>query len=117
EDDWHNLSHCGESTPRSDRLKAVLGPALDGLDMNVEQADVGFGGNKQRGGGALFRPFLAAVIEVVVDPGERARARVLLECLQLPVGRAEPGAAVEGQVRKRGQAEDSRQVVVGAILP
>ena len=42
---------------------------------------------------------------------------VLVERAELPVGRAEAGGAVEGQVGQLGQAEDVRQVVVGFVLP
>src|SRR6185369_7811763 len=45
---------------------------------------------------ALPGPAVTAVVEVVVDPGERPAAPVLVERPELPVGRAEPGGAVEG---------------------
>ena len=86
--------------------------------MRVGQADVGLCRYEQGGGRPALGPLLAALVERVVDPGERPGARELVERLELPVSCAEPGAAAESQHREvGGQAQQQRQVVVGALLP
>ena len=65
----------------------------------------GLGSHQQRGGLAAGRPTLALLVEVVVDPGGRPVAGVLVDRVELPVGGAEHGAAVEGEARAgRGTA-------------
>jgi hypothetical protein len=65
----------------------------------------------------VLRPLVTALVEAVVDPGQRPAAAVLVQGPQLPVCRAEAGGAAEGQVRELGEPEDVRQVVVGFLLP
>src|SRR4051794_7428892 len=56
--------------------KSVLRPALDHVDVDLEQADVGLRRHEQRRRGALLRPLVATGIEAVVNPGERSRGGV-----------------------------------------
>jgi hypothetical protein len=85
------ISPIRASLPSISGAEAVLGPSLDDLHVNFEQTHVGLGRNQQGGGGSLLGPVVAAAVEAVVDPGERTRARVLLQRLELPVGGAEAG--------------------------
>ena len=86
--------------------------------MGLGDADVGLGRDQQRRRFARLLPLVTARVEGVVDPGQRAVAAVLGEGLELPMGGAEAGAAVETQAGQRAvEPEQVRQVVVGAILP
>src|SRR5215210_81814 len=73
----------------------------------------------ERGGGPLLCPGRAGLVDVVVDPGGGVGARVLVDGLDLPVGGAEDGAAVEderGELAER-QLKDERQVLIRTIFP
>ena len=73
------------------------------------QADVRFGKATRGVGRALGRPRTAGHVNRVVDPGQCPLAGVAVEGVDLPVGGAETGAAVEGQKRElAGEAEDVR---------
>ena len=85
--------------------------------MAVLETDARVGWDQQGRGPARLGPLVAARVEAVVDPGQGTVAGVVLDRGQLPVGGAEPGLAVEGEVGQAWDAEDARQVVVGAILP
>ena len=75
------------------------------------------GRHEQGRGVAAPGPLVAALVETVVDPGQRADARVRVERAQLPVRRAEAGGPVEAQKRQLRKAEDVGQVVIGFRLP
>ena len=63
-------------------------------------------------------PGVAALIERVVDPGERPVAGVLVDRPHLPVRGPEPRLAAKGEHRQLGlEAEDLRQAVVRPLLP
>src|SRR5215208_2012631 len=102
EDDRYHLSHPAEvylgSAGSLTRLGGALGPGLERLDVPLDQADIRFGGDQQSGSLPLLGPLVTALVEAVVDPGERAGSRVLLEGVELPMCRPEPGAPVEGQI-------------------
>ena len=66
---------------------------------------------------AIRRPVEAALVERVVDPGQRPPGRVVADRIELPVSAAEAGAAPEAEDRQLRQAEEVLQVVVGAVLP
>jgi small subunit ribosomal protein S12 len=64
------------------------------------------------------RPGAAGAIDRVINPRQRAVAGITVDRLDLPVGGAEAGLAVEGQERQlAGEPENLRQPLVGAILP
>jgi hypothetical protein len=72
----------------------------------------------QRRGRTLLRPDAAGVVDVVVDPRQWAPVRVLVDRVDLPMGRSGPHAPVEGQIRQMPRkAEQVRQVVVGRLFP
>ena len=75
-------------------------PAEQGLDVGIGKADVGVGGNQQRGRRAHRRPVFAALIQAVVHPGQRSIAGVDLDWPDLPMCGAESGAAVEAEDRE-----------------
>ena len=75
---------------------ATSGPP--GLGVGLLEAEVRIGRYEQGWLALLFAPaspFVTALVEVVVDPGQRPAPRELLERPQLPMGGAEAGGAVE----------------------
>lgn len=89
--------------------------------MRTCQPPCGIGLDEQRGRRPLGRPRVAGVVERVVDPRERARARDGVDGAELPVagGRAAGlHVTVEAEIGQRpGQAVVVREVLVGALLP
>jgi hypothetical protein len=72
----------------------------------------------QCGGGSAFCPRKTRFVHVVVDPGQRAVARVLGDRVDLPVRGPGAHAPVERQVGQLpGEAEEVREVFVGGLLP
>ena len=55
-------------------MKAVFGPAIDDIDIDVEEPDVGLGRDEQGGGGAVLGPLVTADVEAVVDPSGNVHA-------------------------------------------
>src|SRR5689334_6415500 len=96
--------------PASLPREAVRDPCLKGLDVSVDQPDVRLGRNQEGRRRAPCGPLVTALIEAVVDPGQRA-ARVFVESVELPVRRPELRSPVEGQVGELGNAQDAGKVI------
>ena len=93
-------------------------PGLELIGLGLGEAHGRVGRHEQRRAGARGGPGAAALVVGVVDPGGRAvGARVGVDRAELPVG-AVLGAVGEADVRPAGrQAEQVREVAVGAVLP
>src|SRR6187549_884929 len=95
----------------------AAGPGDQGVDVDLLEAEVRSRRDQQRRLLSLPRPGVAAVVEAVVDPGKRSTARVLGERVELPVRSAESRRPVEAEVGDLPDAEQRRQVAVGALFP
>ena len=82
----------------STRRSSLHGPSRELLHVPLGDADRGVRLHEQRGRGPCRGPGVAGRVEAIVDPGQRARSRVGVDCGQLPVAsrrgrRLEPAAA------------------------
>ena len=109
----------GHRRGRSAAGVSLGGPALERLDVRVGQPDRGIGGHQQRRRVAPRRPRAARVVVGVVDPRQRALARVRLDRVELPMARCRCAfLRGEGEKRERiGQNERTEEVLVGLLLP
>ena len=88
--------------------------------MGLLDSDRGIGWHQQggaAGGFALFRPFEAADVEGVVDPGEWAVAGEAVDPGQFPVGVGKAVDPAEMDDRQGADSDHLGQTVVGPLFP
>jgi hypothetical protein len=81
------------------------------------ETEMRLGRDQQGRGCPSLRPLVAAGVEVVVDPGDGAVARVRPQGRQLPVRAAAARRGIEADVRQLGEAQQLGEVEVRLILP
>jgi len=102
--------------PSSARHEAVFSPMDQNLCMGLFEAVFWLGWNQQGGGFAALRPVETRLIEVVVDPRERAITCVFSDRTELPVFLV-VGRTVQLQVGKFRNSDQIGEMVVGPVLP